>query len=168
MLYKELKTLLKENINKELRFEYAPNQYVNPNFHITEVKRLNVNAVDCGGRTDNWNETVLQLWNPASESERYPMKGEKALKILSVVEEKVDLDPNSVVYFEYGNEELHVSNYATEKTRSDNIHLTFVFEGLTTQCKPRNEAVSMSGVAASCCGPALVDAKEAANTVSCC
>ena len=30
-------------------------------YHITEVKNIRVEAVDCGARTDSWEETVIQF-----------------------------------------------------------------------------------------------------------
>ena len=58
MNYKELLNLFAENRDKELRFEYKAGHFVETNFHITEVKNLQIKSVDCGGKSDQWNETI--------------------------------------------------------------------------------------------------------------
>lgn len=153
MKYIELEKVLNDHNEKQLRFEYEVGKYVNPNFHITEVKNAKINAVDCGGRMDSWNETILQLWNPKSIEERYPMKGKKALSILSIVDKMSPIDRESEVYFEYGNDTLRVSNYAIDHISIQKDTLTIHFEGLSTQCKPQSENES------ACCSTDTVNIK---------
>ena len=59
--------ILEENPNKELLFEYKEGQFVGANYHITEVKNTTIKSVDCGGRSDGWNETIIQLWESPKE-----------------------------------------------------------------------------------------------------
>jgi hypothetical protein len=162
MISQDLFELLNKNPEKVLRFEYQTNQYVNPNFHITEVKNVQINSVDCGGRRDSWNETVLQLWNPSSEAERYPMNAAKALSILNKVDEVEPIDKNSILYFEYGNNEIPVSNYSVADIIVTEDLITFQFNGLTTQCKP---SVNSTGSSSSCCSPSE---ESNASSSSCC
>lgn len=67
MKTKEVFQLFKEHQDKSLLFEYMPNEYVKANYHITEVKHLKIDSVDCGARTDAWNETIIQLWESPTE-----------------------------------------------------------------------------------------------------
>ena len=57
----ELFELLKGHSDKSLLFEYRLGEFVNANYHITEVKHIKIDAVDCGARADAWNETIIQL-----------------------------------------------------------------------------------------------------------
>ena len=70
MKTKELFNILNSNQDKALLFEYAPNLLVGANYHITEVKHIKVDSVDCGARVDNWNETIVQLWESPDELEK--------------------------------------------------------------------------------------------------
>ena len=85
MKTQEFLNVLKENENKALLFEYNEGQFVDTNYHITEVKNTVIHSVDCGGRADQWNETIIQLWespeekgkivaakNPAINRPKYP------------------------------------------------------------------------------------------------
>ena len=63
----EFLTILNEHQDKRLYFEYQPNQLVAPNYHITEIKHVHIDSVDCGAQTDNWTETVVQLWESPME-----------------------------------------------------------------------------------------------------
>jgi len=57
MKTKEFLFLLNEHQNKSLLFEYKEGQFVGANYHITEIKNITVDAVDCGAGTDFWKET---------------------------------------------------------------------------------------------------------------
>ena len=83
----EFLTLLKENTDKSLVFEYAPGQLVGANYHITEVKNITVDSVDCGAGTDFWKETIIQLWeSPQELGKRDYMTAYKAMGILNKVD----------------------------------------------------------------------------------
>ena len=67
MKTQELFKLLEQHQDKALLFEYAPNQLVGANYHITEVKHITIDSVDCGSQTDFWKETIIQLWESPKE-----------------------------------------------------------------------------------------------------
>ena len=67
MKTQEFLNLLEKNSSKNLLFEYAPNLLVGANYHITEVKHITVDSVDCGAQTDSWKETIIQLWESPNE-----------------------------------------------------------------------------------------------------
>ena len=103
--------VLNENKEKALLFEYQENQFVDTNYHITEVKNTTIHSVDCGGRADEWNETIIQLWeSPSEKGQREYMKAHKALEILERVDKIHPLDRNAFVQFEYSNENFHKAN----------------------------------------------------------
>ena len=88
MKTKQFLDLLQQHQNHALLFEYAPNLLVGANYHITEVKHVSVDSVDCGSQTDEWRETIIQLWESPSELGKTEyMTAYKALAILNKVGE---------------------------------------------------------------------------------
>jgi hypothetical protein len=49
MTLSELKDLLDTNRGKQLIFEYTAGAFTDPDFHITEIKKCAIEAVNCGG-----------------------------------------------------------------------------------------------------------------------
>lgn len=106
----EFLSLLKENPNKSLLFEYKDGQTVGANYHITEVKNVTIDSVDCGARTDFWKETVIQLWESPKEKEKLEyMSALKALGILNKVDKLKPMEKEVEVKFEYSNAHFHTA-----------------------------------------------------------
>ena len=150
----EFLNLLSEHPNRELLFEYQKGSYVAANYHITEVKNTQIKSVDCGGRSDAWNETIIQLWeSPKEIGKTEYMRSDKALSILNRVDHIHAVDKNARVLFEYSNDQFHKANleiHNVELTSDKVIIQLFVPQ---TDCKakvldttPREEAC--------CSGPA--------------
>ncbi len=103
-------TLLAEHQGKSLLFEYAPGLLVGTNYHITEVKHITVDAVDCGAGTDAWKETIIQLWESPSELGKPDyMSAYKALGILKKVGTMKAYEMDAPVKIEYGNAMFHTA-----------------------------------------------------------
>lgn len=159
MVTKELFSLLKEHQGKSLLFEYETNEFVKANYHITEVKHTKIDSVDCGARTDAWNETVIQLWeSPKEIGKRDFMSVYKALSILKKVERMKPFDLESEVKFEYSNETFHTAQLFINdfEIRDSNLIIKLGVE--KTNCKasdicgvPEEAAVISQGE--SCCTP---------------
>ena len=104
MTTQELFNLLEQHQDKALMFEYAPNQFVGANYHITEVKHVTIDSVDCGSKTDFWKETIIQLWESPQEIGKTQFTSVyKALSILKKVGKMKAFDLNAEVKFEYSN-----------------------------------------------------------------
>ncbi|WP_025665770.1 DUF6428 family protein [Aquimarina megaterium] len=114
-------TLLAEHQDKSLLFEYAPGMLVGTNYHITEVKHITVDAVDCGAGTDFWKETIIQLWESPSELGKSDyMSTYKALAILRKVGKMKSYEMDAIVKIEYGNTmfhtaQLHIADFEIKK-----------------------------------------------------
>jgi hypothetical protein len=138
MKTQEFLSLLESFREKDLQFQYRPNEWVGANYHITEVKHIQINAVDCGAREDSWNETVIQLWESPSEIGKTDfMKARKALGILKKVARLKAFDLTSEVKFEYGNPTFHtaqlfINDYEISE-KSLKIHLAVE----QTDCKAK-------------------------------
>ncbi len=104
MKTQELFEILEQNKDKSLLFEYAPNKLVGANYHITEVKHISIDSVDCGSQTDAWKETIIQLWESPSEIDKTEyMSVYKAIAILKKVGTIKSYNFDSEVKFEYSN-----------------------------------------------------------------
>lgn len=149
-------SLLAAHPNKSLLFEYAPNQFVGANYHITEVKHITVDSVDCGAQTDSWKETVIQLWESPSEVLKTDyMSVEKALSILNKVGSIKPYASNSEVKFEYSNATFHTAQLFVNDfdLRDDKLIMKLAIE--KTDCKAKE-----------LCG--LPEATNATDTEPCC
>ena len=152
----ELFNLLTTHQDKSLLFQYAPNQLVGANYHITEVKHITIDAVDCGAQTDSWNETIIQLWESPSELGKTEyMSVYKALGILTKVGKMKPYDMNSEVKFEYSNALFHTAQLFVDAYEVHGTNLVLTLAIQKTDCK----AKELCGVPE----PAL----EAVNTNSC-
>lgn len=130
--------LLESNKDTSLLFEYAPNSRVGANYHITEVKHVKVDSVDCGSGTDAWNETVIQLWESPSEKHKTEfMTSYKALGILKKVGTMKPYDMEAEVKFEYSNEQFHTAQLFVNDSiiHDGNLLLTLGVE--KTDCKAK-------------------------------
>ncbi|WP_103865353.1 DUF6428 family protein [Aquimarina sp. I32.4] len=104
-------SLLAEHQDKQLLFEYTTGMLVGTNYHITEVKHITVEAVDCGARTDSWKETIIQLWESPEELGKPDyMNTNKALGILRKVGTMKTYEMGAVVKIEYGNAMFHTAH----------------------------------------------------------
>lgn len=144
MKTQNLLQLLKENSDKELIFEYKQGEFVGANYHITEVKNSVIKSVDCGGRSDVWNETIIQLWeSPKEIGKRNFMLAGKALSILEKVDKIHAIDRESPVLFEYSNDNFHKANLEIHNVELTSDKLLIKLFVSQTDCKAK-EACEVS------------------------
>src|SRR5437762_2556326 len=111
MLTHDFIAQLRRAPGKSLLFVNAEGDTIHPGYHLTEIKAAKFDTVDCGGETNRWNETIMQLWVPASESSENFMTAGKFLSIYEEVSCMIEVDPAAEVRFEYGDENFFPSNY---------------------------------------------------------
>jgi hypothetical protein len=70
--------------------------------HITEIEAATVHAMDCGGTSASWGETVPQILPPASPRDEPPMAVAKFLAIFERVAAGVPVREDAYVRVEYG------------------------------------------------------------------
>lgn len=153
----EFLNLLKDQASKELIFEYGPGKKIGANYHITEVKNIHVDSVDCGGRADSWNETVVQLWeSPAEINKTTYLTTSKAKEIFDRVHAIKPLDLESSLRFEYGNEAFHTAQLYVKYVKAVNGSVTLLLDTQPTLCKA-NELCGVidqtEAAEAACCSP---------------
>ena len=131
--------LLRDHPRLKLGFAYGEGAYVRRDYHITEVKHLQIRATDCGGRQDSWEETVIQLWEPPVEYPGTPqMRGRKASEILSRVDGLQPLQGDSLLRFEYGNAGFHTSQLEVAGFKKEQDELILLLAPQHTTCKARD------------------------------
>jgi len=128
--------LLEANRGKQLRFQYLENEYVQPNYHLTEVKNVAYDTTDCGGKTNFWKETHMQLWeNPAEEGKSDFMTTDKILAILERVDGIKPLWKETELKFEYGNSNFNTGVMPVQASKSSEIYLELLLFEEKARCK---------------------------------
>lgn len=157
MTTKDFLTLLETHKDKTLVFEYLPNKLVGANYHITEVKHIHIDSVDCGAQTDQWNETIVQLWeSPLEILKTKCMSSLKALGILKKVGRIKPYNLQSEIKFEYGNSNFHTTQLYVNNYEIHQQQLLIKLAAYKTDCKAK-EACGIENVVTtiseSCCDP---------------
>lgn len=157
MKTQEFLNILKEHQNKSLLFEYKTGKLVAANYHITEVKNITIESVDCGARADAWNETIIQLWeSPSEKNKREYLSTYKALSILNKVDKIRAMDKDAEVKFEYSNSDFHTAQLFVNDYEIANNNLIVKLGVEKTDCKAKEvcgvpEPATVSEEA--CCTP---------------
>ena len=142
-------TLLTAHPAKELIFEYAAGKLIPNAYHITEVKNVHIESVDCGGRPAEYYQTIIQLWIGDNVPAERSMTAEKALKILQVVDRKKPLRRATELFIEYGYGDLRTANYQIENIVETADKMIVQLYVAPTICKPKFELELTGGQ----CGP---------------
>lgn len=142
----------------ELVFEF-PLGPIHKGYHLTEVLRARVDAIDCGGAVDHWSETVLQLVEPGTQEGTRTMRTDKALAILQRSNDLIALDSDSAVLLEYksagDSSTTAAQRFHIESIQSAAGQLRVITLGTTTQCKAAERSQTVCGSktqAPNCCG----------------
>ena len=143
--------ILQENPEKELVFEYRPGFFVPMAYHITEVKNVHIEAVDCGGRPSEYFQTIVQLWVDGKETTERHMLTEKALKIFDIVGKMKPMRGEAEIFFEWGNEYLPTSNYSPASIENTDGQLIVKMFVPPTICKPKLELELAGCTTVGCC-----------------
>jgi hypothetical protein len=133
---------------KQLIFTNTDGDPIHRGYHLTEIKAVTYDTVDCGGQKNRWNETILQLWVPSSADDDY-MMASKFVSIYDKVRKLVSIDDEAEVRIEYGDENFFPTAYHVAGIRPDKDGLFVVLEPPATTCKARDRARNTKGE--SCC-----------------
>ncbi len=162
-----LRTEMSAGPQRPLEFWLHGQPLVGPGYHVTEVKAVTIEAMDCGGKAATWRETVIQLMDgTAEEAQAGFMTNRKFLAIYNRVTSRIPVRDEAEVRFEYGNDrspalQYHVSHLEAQAERVI-VHL----QTPGVQCKA-GEACGLPSEASSaeescapgsgCCSPAPVE-----------
>ena len=142
----EFLNILKENPDLRLEFEIESGKFIKPTFHITEVKNVTVESVDCGGNLDSYKQTIVQLMVNPLEEMRRPWSAQKALDIFDKVAALKPMDNEAEIFFEYGNLEVRTSNFSVKDMLFVDATIRLELFAKPTVCKP-----SLNPNARQCC-----------------
>jgi hypothetical protein len=154
----EFLSLLKQHSDKSLHFEYKEGHEIGANYHITEVKNITIDSVDCGAGTDFWKETIIQLWeSPLERENKKYMTAYKALGILNKVDRIKPMEKEVEIKFEYSNPQFHTAQLYVHdfEVKGNSLHIKL---GIAqTDCKAK-ETCGVPVVEAhhkeeACCNP---------------
>lgn len=144
-----------ESSSKPLRFLLNGEQLVPSDFHVTEIKRVAVTSLDCGGGASAWQELVIQLWSPTGEDAQTAMTAAKFLSILARAGATTLLETETV-RFEYGGADRPAVQYYLDRIDlaggTADVHLA----SPRVACKPRERdrlAEVTVGQNDICCAP---------------
>lgn len=134
-----------------LEFRLNGRPLVPAGYHVTEVKAVTIESMDCGGKANAWKETVVQLMDGTPDEAREGfMTTRKFLSIYDRVAARIPVHGHAEIRFEYGN----VSNPALQyqllsvDPQPERVVVELQLPGV--MCK----ATGASSSAGQCCGPA--------------
>lgn len=145
MQTQEFLSLLRQHPRKEIIFEYAPGQFVPNAYHITEVKNIHIESVDCGGRADEYYQTIIQLWIGETVEQERAMTAEKATQIFDLVAQKKPMRGDTALFFEYGYGDLRTSNYQVQRVVESADKIVLQLYVAPPVCKPKFE-LELAGI----------------------
>ena len=153
LTWNTFKSTLEKNPDLTLQFQYAADKWVDASYHITEIKQAPIVSVDCGGVMNTWTEIIVQLWEPAIKETDRAMQVSKALKIISLVEKSLPLNPIAVVKIEFGNSQFDTRQMYPGDFLIDGDQLIVNLNPDFTQCKAinRGESCGTTETGEACC-----------------
>lgn len=154
MQTKDFLEILRDHRDKTLLFEYEAGQFIDDAYHITEVKNVHIESMDCGGRPDEYYQTIIQLWWNGTEQKERAMTAGKALKILEIVEQKRPMRYETPIFFEWGHGDLRTSNYVPNEVEITDDSVVLKLFVPPTVCKPKYELeIAGQNSDSVCCSP---------------
>jgi len=156
MRTQEFLNLLNEHQDRSLLFEYEPQHFVKANYHITEVKHIHIDSVDCGARTDSWKETIVQLWESPKEKDKTEyMTAGKAISIFNKVAGMKPFSMHSELKIEYSNDQFNTAQLFINDYEINDNKIIFKLAIEKTDCKAKDACkVEETVLEAACCEPA--------------
>jgi hypothetical protein len=127
---------LRDAPGNELLFVNAEGNTIHAGYHLTELKAVDSNTVDCGGQVNRWQETIVQLWVPPEADDRY-MTAAKFLKIFDQVSGMIPLNMDTDIRVEYGDENFFPSTYYVRDVTHDGKSMRVLLEPPVATCKAR-------------------------------
>lgn len=138
MQTKEFLQLLNSHKEKSLLFEYQPGRFIPTNYHITEIKNMTIDSVDCGAGVDFWKETIIQLWeSPTESNDPEYMSAYKVLGILNKVNAIKPMVQDAEVKFEYSNDNFHTAQLFVDDYAWNHDKIIFKLSVRKTDCKAK-------------------------------
>lgn len=127
----------------------TPDGEIGRGYHLTEIKRAAIEALDCGGRTDRWTEVVLQLLD--GDVGR-PMTVGTLKGILERGRHTLEGLDGARLQVEFAHANQGLSRHTIAGIASDPGQTTIALQPERAACKPIAEVLAGAG-AERCCTP---------------
>jgi Family of unknown function (DUF6428) len=148
-----LSTLRAAGLDQRLILQLNQTPLVAPGYHVTEVKAVSYDTMDCGGVADSWQETVIQLWNPGAEPTPEYMTVRKFLAIYDRVARHVPISNEVELRFEYGDIGQPACSYHVQNIETEGELILVHLRAPVVTCKARDRKRADNDRAkANCCG----------------
>lgn len=154
MTTQEFIAALRKAPENQLIFENEKGDTVRAGYHLTEIKAAHFDTVDCGGQTNQWSETIVQLWVPANADDEYMTAG-KFLRIFDKVTAMIPLQLEAEIRVEYGDENFFPSLYHVEAVTREEGTTRVLLAPPSSTCKARDRRLAEVENGA-CCQTAAV------------
>lgn len=149
-----LLTDLRAQPQRPLEFWLHGELLVGPGYHVTEVKAVTIEAMDCGGKANAWRETVIQLMDGSAEEARAGfMTNRKFLAIYDRVARHIPVRDEAEVRFEYGNSGTPAMQYHVAQVESGPERVIVHLRTPGVQCKAGDACGLPTGAASEDCAP---------------
>jgi hypothetical protein len=148
----EFMSKLRAAPGNQLIFVDLEGHTVHRGYHLTELKAASLQTVDCGGQTNQWEETIAQLWVPSEPDCDYMAAG-KFVEIFDKVSGMIPLNLETEIRIEYGDENFFPSTYRVRSVTDNDGVTRVLLERPQTTCKARDrrECCNVGPPAESCC-----------------
>ncbi len=152
MKTREFLSVLSQNPDLPLQFEYEEGKFARADYHITEIKNVSYDSVDCGGVRNQWTETIVQLWENETPEPNHSVNTNKALQIFLAVQKVRPFFREVEMKFEYGNSNFHTAIMKVKGVEvTDKVTVKLLPENTT--CKAKDRALTVEEKSKACCTP---------------
>jgi hypothetical protein len=165
----EFLSTLRAHRDRPLFFSLGRSRHVPAGYHLTEVKRVAFETMDCGAMMHRWRETHFELWtSPLPEIRPAFMAADKFLSIVGRVEEKLPLEGGTEAKIYFGDGDSLAALYSVDAVTVAHDRLEVRLSADKTQCKAATRRIKglVSAVTSCCSGAKQEDG--AAETGGCC
>ena len=165
----EFLSTLRTHRDRPLFFSLGRGRHVPGGYHLTEVKRVAFETMDCGAMAHSWRETHFELWtSPLPEIRPAFMPAGKFLGIVGRVEEKLPLDGDAEAKIYFGDGDSLAALYSVDAINDAGGRLEVRLAADKTQCKAATRRLKglVSAVTSCCSGEK--NESSAAEAGGCC
>lgn len=147
------------------------NASVSSGYHLTEVKRVSYETMDCGAMTHRWSETQFELWVPplgGGLPGRDPMPAGKFTAIIDRVEKELLLDGETEARVHASLGDHPAALYSIAATHAHEDRLLVELTPDRTRCKATERRVaSLTGGCCDSAKPSAPDTSAPAESAGC-
>ena len=133
---------LRPHADKPLIFEHADRR-IQAGYHVTEIMATSIRSVDCGANPEQWDETIVQLWDVPGQASQGFMTVGKFLAIYDKVAARVALDAAASIRFEWGDLVSPAIRLTADSLSVGRDAVVVGLEPVHASCKPRDRAMAV-------------------------